>query len=207
MKNLVLFTIISISTNYVFAQKNGPTSGDWALSSNASSLLNYTGNLFNSSANSPEISFQNEEMSLHGKLFINDSTAWRGGVNVQMLSKTTDLLLGETPYTSKESSYSLTITLGKEFRKGSNRLQGFYGYGSHIMVSTNSYEDGISEGEEENSNMGIGINTFIGAEYFFRPKMSLGAEYSHSISYKESDNEKSFSISGQTTAIFLSLYF
>ena len=207
MKKLFLFILISLNLSSVFAQKNGPTSRDWALSSNANSLLNYAGNLFNGSANSPEISFQNEMMSLNGKLFISDSIAWRGGVNVQMLSKTTDLLLGETPYTSKESSYSLTISLGKEFRKGSNRLQGFYGYGSHIMVSTNSYEDGISEGVEENSDMGIGINTFVGAEYFFRPKMSLGAEYRHSISYQESDNEKSFSISGQTTAIFLSLYF
>tara|TARA_B100001093_G_C26730519_1_gene972017 strand:- start:183 stop:806 length:624 start_codon:yes stop_codon:yes gene_type:complete len=207
MKNLYFFAIFSLISNSIFGQKNGPTKGDWVLSSNASSLLNYAGNLFNGSAESPEISFQNEEMSLLGKLFINDSTAWRGGVNVQMLSKTTDLLLGEAPYTTKESSYSLTISLGKEFRKGRNRLQGFYGYGSHIMVSTNSYEDGISEGEEENSDMGIGINTFVGAEYFFRPKMSLGAEYRHGISYQESDNEKSFSISGQTTAIFLSLYF
>ena len=207
MKNLVLFTIMIISTSSTFAQKNGPSSGDWSLSSSASSLLNYAGNLFNGSANSPEISFQNEEMSLYGKLFISDSIAWRGGVNVQLRSKTSDLFLGNTPYTTKESSYSLTFSLGKEFRKGTNRLQGFYGYGANMMVSTNSFDDGMSEGEEENSDMSAGINAFVGAEYFFRPKMSLGAEYRHGISYQMSDSEKTFEISGKTTAIYLNLYF
>ena len=62
MKKL-LYTICALilSTFSINAQNYTPSAGDWALSTNAHSLLDYAGNLFISTANSPEVDFTDDK--------------------------------------------------------------------------------------------------------------------------------------------------
>ena len=73
-------------------------------------------------------------------------------------------------------------------------------------MSSESHEhDGETEMEE--SSFAFGAMGFIGVEYFFKPKMSLGAEYSHGIMYYTDDVDTMFGIAGGTGAINLNFYF
>ena len=93
------------------------------------------------------------------------------------------------------SNFDLAIWLGKEWRRGSTRLQGVYGaevgFGLHSLST--SYEYGhdasiwardlytpiLSRIEEVKSGSAFTLasRAFIGAEYFVLPKISLGVEY------------------------------
>lgn len=108
-----------------------------------------------------------------------------------------------------KTSYSnITLAVGIEKRKGKTRLQGFYGGEGLLLVSGRrtryNYGNAFNENnlnptrsdfggnltsagwvkeKKEGSLFGIGVRGFIGAEYFFLPKLSLGFEYGWSLSY------------------------
>jgi len=198
MKKLITIACAFAVTLSVNAQDYTPKSGDWGISTDASSMLTYAGNLFNGTATSPTVNFQND-LGFHGKYFTDDMTAWRAGVHLGLgsYSDTTD---------HSESSFALNVQVGREFRKGSSRLQGVYGYGASLgMASASAEHDGQTE--YENSMFSFGATGFIGVEYFFKPKMSLGAEYHHGIMYHTDDVDTEFDIAGGTTAINLNFYF
>ncbi len=102
-------------------------------------------------------------------------------VSDEMKSKTTQIILGG----------------GMEMRRGHNRLQGFYGgevlLGFNSSSTSNTYGmsydatgetngwlvGGDNRVTESKSGMGItfGLRGFAGVEYFFAPKISVGAEF------------------------------
>ena len=99
------------------------------------------------------------------------------------------------------------VGYGKEWRKGSTRLQGFYGVDGLV---------GFGSPAKKNTSFLIGAQGFAGAEYFVFPKVALGAQYSYGVFFKyKSVNDAStinFNIgtpdSGFGTAsVLLNLYF
>ena len=107
------------------------------------------------------------------------------------------------------NSYVVLLSAGFEKRRGSNRLQGFYGaeamfgftglkrnytYGNNYSsatptpTSTTDFNSGassmvssrITETSSGNSILG-GVRGFGGVEYFFAPKISLGGEIGYTI--------------------------
>jgi len=112
--------------------------------------------------------------------------------------------------TYKQSGSAIVLGFGIEKRRGHNRLQGFYGAEALITLggtqpsATNEYElaldsanlaDGYvnngrtlsSKGNITTGNgtsFGLGLRGFIGAEYFFAPKISIAAEYGWGLSLR-----------------------
>jgi hypothetical protein len=160
----------------VFKSKRGenflPQAGDWAIGFNADGLFNYVGNAFNSSSNSaPSVDFQRAGTFV-GKKFITDNTAYRVVANFKF-----DV---ETQGDDSSTSLDLQAGLGKEWRRGKTRLQGFYGADALFNFGVSSSE--VNGVETKNPvNFGASLNGFIGAEYFIFPKMSIGAQYTYGV--------------------------
>ena len=201
-KLLTTFCALVLSITVANAQDYTPKSGDWGLSTDAGSMLTYVGNLFNGTASGPEVGFSNG-MTFNGRLFTDDMTAWRAGVGIFMTSETMEDM---DDYTN--NSFNLALSAGKEFRKGSSRLQGFYGYGAMLSMGSATSNDGLEGSEDvETSSFGLGANVFVGVEYFFKPKMSLGAEYQHGLAFSSDDAGSLFNIGGGTSSMNLNFYF
>lgn len=105
------------------------------------------------------------------------------------------------------------MSLGYEFRRGYGRLQGFYGaevslgvwsgkigydYGNPITPNnqTPTSAFGSSVGGERwleiksGTFFNIGLNAFVGVEYFFARKMSLGGELGLGFDYQSHSKEE-----------------
>ena len=65
----------------------------------------------------------------------------------------------------------LGLSAGKEMRKGTANLQGYYGYQAHVHMMNH----------DDETEMSFGAGGFVGVEYFVRPKMGIGAEYGHGL--------------------------
>lgn len=113
----------------------------------------------------------------------------------------------EDKYTN--SCMDIAIGLGMEKRRGIGRVQGIYGaeaglmfgtdkdkyeYGNAFTSTTGTWWDFATESYMTNttprpieykqgSTFGIGVRTFVGVEYFFAPKMSLGGEFGWGIAF------------------------
>jgi len=225
MKKKVLFVAALFIGASTFAQggltsKKGeailPEAGDWGLSFDANPFLNYAGNLFNGNVNN---SFGGATwtgnnagtMALTGKYFKDETTAYRGsfrfGLGGNSTTNLQDTATGTTlPGTgaienkiSTSNGLSLVLGAGLEKRRGSTRLQGYYGgdvfigllgggsttydYGA-TMDSLNVEFRGIVGGsrntEVKNGNtFTFGLRGFVGFEYFVAAKISIGAEYGY----------------------------
>jgi len=104
--------------------------------------------------------------------------------------------------TKKSSDMNITLGAGIQKSRGKGRLHGIYGAEAAIMIGsskdTYTYGNAISSTNQSptshnfggnlsgagrateiknGSTFGFGLDGFIGAEYFFAPKMSLSAEY------------------------------
>ena len=120
--------------------------------------------------------------NISGKYFTDDMTAWRGSLNLYF---TSDSLA--------DSSFMLGVTAGKEHRKGTANLQGYYGYQANINMMNH----------DDETEMSFGAHGFVGVEYFVRPKMGIGAEYRHGLNYADSN----VSLGGSMGSLMLNLYF
>ena len=168
------------------AQDNTPKSGDWSVGTSAAPILNYVGNLISGVAESPGIDFTNG-MSISGKLFTDDMTAWRAGADLYFTSDS-----------NSTNPFRLGLNVGKEFRKGTSNLQGYYGYQGGLSISSTDDLAG-----ETATDFAGGVNGFVGVEYFVRAKMGIGAEYSYGLNY-DGDN---ISLGGAMGSLMLNLYF
>ena len=68
------------------------------------------------------------------------------------------------------SSFGLVAGYGKEWRKGTTRLQGYYGVDGLV---------GLVSPAKKQFGFGIGAQGFAGVEYFIFPKVALGAQYTY----------------------------
>ncbi|MGB0886987.1 MAG: hypothetical protein ACPGSL_02590 [Vicingaceae bacterium] len=117
--------------------------------------------------------------------------------------------------TKTSDGFSLVLGAGLEKRRGNTRIQGYYGgevFFGMLGGGTTKTDDGsvlndnynggfTTEGtarttEVKNGNtMLVGLQGFIGVEWFFAPKVSLGAEYTWGLSFRnngESETTKEY---------------
>jgi hypothetical protein len=188
--------------NPVLKNKRGlailPEKGDYSIGIGADPFLRYMGSFFSNSNNvSPNANFINN-YSFSGKYFMRENQAYRLSFLINTYSINTeisvsDMTPGATQFAQvinkgKLNANQFQLNFGKEFRKGKTRLQGFAGVDGFIGIgNTNEkttygnklelYDTGYNRViERKNSGFTIGVKGFVGAEYFFAPKMSLGFE-------------------------------
>ena len=181
MKKLITIVCAFAVTLSINAQDNTPKSGDWSVGTDAGPILNYVGNLISGTASAPAVNFT-DGMSLSGKMFTDDMTAWRAGADLYFTSDS-----------MASTSFRLGLCAGKEFRKGTSNLQGYYGYMANVSM----------DNTDDETNMSFGANGFVGVEYFVRPKMGIGAEYHYGLGYADSN----VTLGGSMGALMLNLYF
>ncbi|MDO4879769.1 MAG: hypothetical protein Q3983_00675 [Capnocytophaga sp.] len=159
-----------------------PQEGDWSIGFSANSALSYIGNAFNNTQNNSVNFDSNSNVKLPGfgnsitflgKKFTADNKADRYTANLLFsYSKTKDQ--------DASTAFGLLAGYGKEWRKGSTRLQGFYGADALV---------GFGIPEKDTFNFLIGAQAFVGAEYFIFPKVGLGAQYSFPVAISYQSNK------------------
>ena len=205
-----LFLTVALASSIVVANaqtmtsKNGtpilPEAGDWSIGFDANPLLRYVGNFFNQAGtNNIGMSYQ-QNMVIVGKYMTDANTAYRAKLALNFGSNTSE----STPLDSlfnpskvKTSSNGITLGAGIQKYRGKGRLQGIYGAEASIGIgggkTTNEFAkafDAANNGlgvsriteDKSGSTFSFGVRGFIGAEYFFAPKLSFGAEYGWGIS-------------------------
>ena len=189
-----------------------PEAGDWAIGFNANPLFSYVGNAFNgSTGNTFNSQFVNTNNAIYGKMFKDENTAYRGSVRIMYGSGSSVMLQDTNTVTSspsyienkvKQSGAAVVLGAGIEKRRGHGKLQGYYGGEALITLggsaATMKYEYGLTMdttninaghvgtsrplSSKSGTTIGFGVRGFIGAEYFFAPKISIAAEYGWGLS-------------------------
>ena len=224
-----------------------PEEGDWAIAFNINNIFSFLGNSFNGNVNNSApsldyvqqnnsnmnfipldiIQLENNSGTFVGKKMLTDNKAFRVLANFNFSTTKYDYRVeteDEEPQelTLKYNTFALSVGVGKEWRKGSTRLQGFYGADVLLNLSSGELDYDI-EGVKIKQGLGggLGVNGFIGAEYFLFPKMAIGVQYTYNVSanligkleYTIDDSEleasgNSINIGGVGISSFnLSLYF
>ena len=224
MKKVLLTAAAVLSLTFVNAQdlksKKGeaylPVAGDWAISFNANGIFKYAGNAFNGNVDNAAPTVTNvTENSFVGKKFITDKSAYRVVANLGFGSNNlTNGVIAGTPVnfaTYKSSTINLSAGLGKEWRRGSTRLQGFYGADALVGFSSTKWTEtnitGPNDSYSTGTSINFGVTGFIGAEYFIFPKMSVGAQYNYGLQIKSKGASKysvpgSPDVNGESTTNF-----
>ena len=153
IKKALFIMSLSLSVSSLFAQggsnsgltsKKGemylPQAGDWAISMDATPWLNYFGNFFHGSGMTaaPTAAFLNSNQTIVGKYFVDENTAYRGLVRIGFNSGSQTAEIGSSdtstafPKAQVEDKRSISnhfigLGAGMEKRRGSTRLQGYYG--------------------------------------------------------------------------------
>jgi hypothetical protein len=134
--------------------------------------------------------FQTNEVAVYDTVWGFWDVITPNSVNVVVTEKSQKDVIKTT-----NSNFALALWLGKEWRRGSTRLQGVYGaevglgysssettidYGIDAALMYRDLDNPVSERTTEiknGSTFMLGARAFLGAEYFILPKISLGVEY------------------------------
>ena len=190
-----------------------PEAHDWAIGFNAAPFLSYAGNIFNANTNnSVSTAFVDGNQAIYGKYFLTNSTAIRGSLRIMSYNAKNEILTDTNTINSnpsyvtdvmKSTGAGFVLSGGYEMRRGKNRLQGYYGgelmfrfggttpntsftYGAPLdsaNIAMGGAVNGRVLSSKAGSTLGFGLRAFIGAEFFFLPKMSLAAEYGFGFMY------------------------
>jgi len=208
-----------------------PKAGDYALGIEAASFLGYVGNFF-ANSNSSAPSFTNGDgkyPTIFGKYFLQDDRAIRARVTLGLVSNTTKAFVQDdnkpAEITStledvrKNNAVDINLGLGYEFRRGTGRMQGFYGpeaslgfyttqdryeYANSIKTdrwapsSHNFNENCATSGgittrklvNKDGMKFTLGIGGFVGVEYFFTPRLSIGGEFGLMVNFSANGKGK-----------------
>lgn len=228
MKKSVLALAMAFGVTTAFAQdltsskgeKYLPEAGEWAISFDALPVIGTMGNLMNPNTNTTVTGTGGATNYIVGKMMKDEKTAYRVVLGLNFGSTTTKMNVSDdqpgvaTPDPNKtvvdvrkEGSNSIALGGGIEMRRGSTRLQGYYGgmgiisfggskntytYGNAMTAATGnnpsptfydwssgSVTSGSSRTTTNKMGTTIGLDLvgFIGAEYFVLPKLAIGAEY------------------------------
>lgn len=156
--------------------KNGvvilPEQGEWSIGIDATPFLNYAGNFLSSAGNTaPTQDFLNANQTIIGKYFKTDKMAYRGILRIGLNSTNMTAnvaqfgavapiypalpLLVEDTYTEKRSFVGLGG--GLEWRRGTTRLQGYYG--GDLMVSFSNSGREFTYGNALNDSTSVNFLT------------------------------------------------
>ena len=202
----------------VLTSKNGhvilPEAGDYAIQMDATPILDFGLNVVNIMNNTGSTSqhpgfVSGFDQTLVGKYFLTDQKAIRAKVAINSGSLTTNTY-DDDPLnpsnvdpdnvlimSSKQSSMGILLGGGLEWRRGHNRLQGFYGAEAFLGFGSNStknsYEIEYNQTNQDSAaavigtsrilsdksgtSITFGVRGFAGVEYFILPKISIGAEF------------------------------
>ncbi|MCB0410257.1 MAG: hypothetical protein KDD29_08560, partial [Flavobacteriales bacterium] len=144
------------------------------------------------------------------KMFKDETTAYRLRGRIGTSSQSSDVLgkydadadpttadVDYTVTTKTSQGFSVILGAGIEKRRGNTRIQGYYGgevyfglLGGQTITTddsralTDDYTNGGAARQTEDkdgSTFTLGLGGFIGVEWFFAPKVSLGAEYGYGL--------------------------
>jgi hypothetical protein len=163
MKKTSLMIALAFGVSTAFAQdltsKKGepilPEAEDWAISLDANPIFTFVGNAFNGNTSNaaPGVNWLNGNQTIIGKKFIDEKSAYRVLVRLGFTNQTTKAMIADASVTTpptypaapamKEDKWSskntnIGIGVGKEFRRGKTRLQGYYGADAMLWVSMSS---------------------------------------------------------------------
>jgi len=191
-----------------------PEAGDWSIGFDAAPLLNYVGNAANGSTNSTLTApWMNGTVAqeLRAKMFKDENTAYRlrarigtGSTSADALGKydmDADATTPDVDYvvsTKTSQGFSVVLGAGLEKRRGNTRIQGYYGgevmFGllggpsttiSDGRILSDDYDPGVRTTETKaGSTIVFGLGGFVGVEWFFAPKVSIGAEYTYGLGFQ-----------------------
>jgi hypothetical protein len=176
MKKLSIFVGALTLTSSLFAQdltsKKGenylPEAKEWALGIDAVPFLNYFGNFIGGDGLNvaPNWNYATANNTIIGKYFVEEKMAYRGALRIGFGSMTDTRIVSDraadntfivyptihpTKENSMKSSFSnFGLAGGLEWRKGTTRLQGFYGGELGFMVGGN--KDTYSYGNNLTAN-------------------------------------------------------
>ncbi|MBK5285404.1 MAG: hypothetical protein JJE25_08360, partial [Bacteroidia bacterium] len=175
-----------------------PETGDWSIGFDAVPVLEYFGNLANGKEhNTISANWTDGVHTITGKIIRPNDIAWRGSLRIGFGSFSFNQLVpnAATPALlvndeTKISYDTIALSFGIQKYRGNGRVRGYYGAELGVLLtgldttftygnSISSYNTSIVRVTEDKagSGFGIGLRGFIGVEYFFAPKMSIGAEY------------------------------
>jgi len=212
-------TLVNAQTT-TMTSKNGheilPQTGDIAIGMDAVPVINFGLNAINIMNNTGQQAQHPGFVSgfanvLSGKYFMSETQALRVRLGINTMNTSTKTfddnpLTPSLPtgvaenvlvQTSNMAMRNIFIGGGMEFRRGHNRLQGYYGgevfLGFASTSTKNKYEIEYNQGAEDSlyistgssrilsSKTGtaitFGLRGFAGVEYFVAPKISIGAEF------------------------------
>ena len=131
-----------------------PVEGDWAIGIDATPFLSYFGNFIggNDGNAAPSWNFLTANQTITGKYFVADDMAYRGSLRIGFGSNSENGMVGQSGAaaptypalpamvedTYKSGFTNIGLSGGMEWRKGSGRLQGFYGGELGIAISSRS---------------------------------------------------------------------
>ncbi len=130
-----------------------PEAGDWSVGVDATPFLNYVGNMLSSNGNSaPTQNFLNATQTIVGKYFRTDKMAYRGILRIGSNSQHWSANIMQAGITApvypavpamvedkyKQSGMNVGLGGGLEWRRGTTRLQGYYGADVMITFSNSS---------------------------------------------------------------------
>lgn len=171
---------------------------------NSSPSFNYPRNPFNNLAIFGKM-IKDENTAFRARFQLNIGNSGRKGISAQSVLIPDPLNPQFVTDSYSTSTTGILLGFGLEKRRGAGRLQGVYG--AEAMVGFSSLKDKYSYGnaisqdfqipaatdfgnnivgngrktEEKFGNSVIfGVRGFIGVEYFFAPKMSIGGEFGYS---------------------------
>lgn len=180
-----------------------PEANDWSISFDAVPFLDYafdktrimSGTPATSAAGALNYSVGN---TIVGKMMKDANTAYRVKARLGFTRTSADEYVdkvgsttGETVVdNATESKSNITLGAGLQYYRGKGRLRGYYGAEAELGIASGpsktftygnalSTDNPASRKTSEKAGMGfnLGARGFIGAEYFFAPKMSIGAEF------------------------------
>ncbi len=257
----VILGATSLFAQDLAKNKNGkvfnPEAGDWSIGVDASPFINFAADLVHIGAakgeSAPNFNGINDSAptwSVSGKYFQANDLAYRGSIRLNVLNRkdtrdinyNTDFTAAPTNWPNnvtkfeekdmmKERDWSVGLAGGLEWRKGTKRLQGYYGgevvlalaqsstkynyaYDVAAMDAANSGQDAMvnyttdfggnfnsAPGDHDERTLAekggfttaFGIRGFVGVEFFFAPKMSVGGEFGWGLGIAHEGRSKSTS--------------
>lgn len=191
-----------------------PEAGDCSIGIGASSTLNYFGNLLNGASDNSAgnaFSWQSSQNVISGKYMKDANTAYRVNVRLGFGSTKQDMVSIDVDgdgiadidsATYKTSGRNINLGAGMQMYRGKGRLRGYYGAeaniglgGGKVTVDATNY----SSEDKAGSTFSFEVRGFVGAEYFFAPKMSLSGEFGWGLGLSSTGASESTTTVGGTS--------